>query len=94
MNLVKCVVFSRASQMTQVKNVPTVQEMQGMWIQSLGRKDPLEEGMAAHSSVLAWRIPWAEETDKPRSIDCGELEATEHARMWCFPIFKADSGSI
>ena len=69
MNLVKCVVFSRASQMTQVKNVPTVQEMQGMWVQSLGRKDPLEEGMAAHSSVLAWRIPWAEETDKPRSIE-------------------------
>ena len=68
MNLVKCVVFSRASQMTQVKNMPTVQEMQGMWVQSLGRKDPLEEGMAAHSSVLAWRIPWAEETGRLQSM--------------------------
>ena len=53
MNLVKCVVFSRASQMTQVKNMPTVQEMQGMWVQALGQKDPLEEGMATHSSILA-----------------------------------------
>ena len=69
MNLVQCVVFSRASQMTRVKTMPTVQEMQGMWVQSLGRKDPLEEGMAAHSSVLAWRIPWAEETGRPRSIE-------------------------
>ena len=32
-----------------------------MWVRSLGREDPLEEGMATHSSVLAWRIPWAEE---------------------------------
>ena len=32
-----------------------------MWIQSLGRKDPLEEEMATHSSILAWRIPWTEE---------------------------------
>ena len=30
-------------------------------VQSLGREDPLEEGMAAHSSILAWRIPWTEE---------------------------------
>ena len=32
-----------------------------MWIQSLGVKDPLEEGMATHSSILPWRIPWTEE---------------------------------
>ena len=32
-----------------------------MWIQSLGWEDPLEEGMATHSSILAWRIPWTEE---------------------------------
>ena len=37
-----------------VKNLPAVQEMQ---IQSLGQEDPLEEGMATHSSILAWRIP-------------------------------------
>ena len=37
-----------------VKNLPAMQET---WVQSLGWKDPLEEGMATHSSILAWRIP-------------------------------------
>ena len=41
-----------------VKNLPAVQET---WIQSLGQEDPLEKGMVAHSSVLAWKIPWTEE---------------------------------
>ena len=47
-----------------VKNPPAVQEMQAthaMRVQSLGQEDPLEESMAAHSSVLAWRIPGTEE---------------------------------
>ena len=38
-----------------VKNPPTMQET---WVQSLGQEDPLEQGMATHSSVLDWRIPW------------------------------------
>ena len=38
-----------------VKNPPKMQET---WVPSLGWKDPLEEGMATHSSILAWRIPW------------------------------------
>ena len=41
-----------------VKNLPAVQET---WVRSLGQEDPLEEGMATHSSTLAWRIPWTEE---------------------------------
>ena len=41
-----------------VKNLPAMQEM---WVQSLGEEDSLEEGMATHSSTLAWRIPWTEE---------------------------------
>ena len=41
-----------------VKNLPAVRET---WVPSLGREDPLEEGMATHSSILAWRIPWTEE---------------------------------
>ena len=41
-----------------VKNPPAMQES---WVQSLGWEDPLERGMATHSSILAWRIPWAEE---------------------------------
>ena len=42
-----------------VKNLPVMQEIQ---VQSLGQEDPLEKGMAAYSSILAWRIPW---TEKP-----------------------------
>ena len=39
-----------------------------MWVRSLGQEDPLEEGMATHSSILAWRIPWAEEPGGLQSI--------------------------
>ena len=38
-----------------------MQEMQETWVRSLGWEDPLEEEMATHSSILAWRIPWTEE---------------------------------
>ena len=44
-----------------VKNLPAMQETQETWVQSLGWEDPLEEGMATYSSILAWRIPWTEE---------------------------------
>ena len=43
-----------------VKNLPAVQEMQETRVSSLGQEDPLEEGMATPSSILAWRIPWTE----------------------------------
>ena len=49
----------RASLMAQtVKYLPARQET---WVQSLGGEDPLEKGIATHSSILAWRIPWTEE---------------------------------
>ena len=41
--------------------------MWGTWVQSLGWDDPLEKGMATHSSVLAWQIPWTEEPGGPQS---------------------------
>ena len=41
-----------------VKKLPAKQET---WVRSLGREDPLEKGMATHSSILAWRTPWTEE---------------------------------
>ena len=41
-----------------VKNLPATQET---WVRSLGQEDSLEKGMATHSSILAWRIPWTEE---------------------------------
>ena len=44
-----------------VKNPPAMQEIQEMWVQSLGWEDPLEEEMTTHSSILAWEIPWTEE---------------------------------
>ena len=44
-----------------VKNPPAMQEMSETWVRSLGQEDPLEEGMAIHSSILAWRISWTEE---------------------------------
>ena len=41
-----------------VQKLPAVQET---WVRSLGGEDPLEKGMATHSGILAWRIPWTEE---------------------------------
>ena len=49
----------------EVKNLPAMQETQ---VRSLGREDPLEKGMATHSSILAWRIPW---TEDPGGLVCG-----------------------
>ena len=57
-----------------VKYLPAVQELQEMWVRSLGWEDPLEEGMTTHSSIRAWRIPWIE---KP-----GRLQATESQKSW------------
>ena len=45
-----------------VKNLPAMQEMWETWVRSLDREDSLEEGMATLSSILAWRIPWTEES--------------------------------
>ena len=61
-----------------VKNLAAMQET---WVQSLGWEDPLKEGMATHSSILAWRIPWTEEPDRLYSPwGCKELNmtATKH----------------
>ena len=39
-----------------------MQETEDTWVRSLGQEDPLEEGMATHCSILAWKIPWTEES--------------------------------
>ena len=52
----------------QVKNPPIMQKMQETWVRSLDQEDPLEEGLATHSSILAWRIPWTEETGGLQSM--------------------------
>ena len=67
-NLSFCYFFKlnlMCSCMGLVKNLP---EMWETWGRSLGQEDPLEEGMATHSSVLAWRIPWIEEPGGLRSM--------------------------
>ena len=48
-----------------VKNLPAMQET---WVLSLGWEDLLEKGMATHSSILAWRIPWTEKPGGPQSM--------------------------
>ena len=57
-----------------VKNLPAMQET---WVQSLGREDSLEKGMATHSSILAWRIPGTEELGWLQSMGVVELDTTE-----------------
>ena len=52
-----------------VKNQRVIQET---WVQSLGWEDPLEKGMATHSSILAWRIPWTEERGGRKESDVTE----------------------
>ena len=53
---------------TVVKNPPVMQETLETWVPSLVREDSSEEGMATHSSILAWRIPWTEEPGRLQSI--------------------------
>ena len=64
-----------------VKNLPAVQKT---WLRSLGREDPLEEGMATHSSILAWRISWTEEPGGLPSMGSERVRhdcVTKHALM-------------
>ena len=69
-----CVCVCTASTVAQmVKNLFAMQET---GVRSLGREGPLEKGMATHSSILAWRIPWTEEPGGPQSMG-SQLDLTE-----------------
>ena len=59
------------------QTVKNLSEMQGTQVWSLGQEDPLEKEMAAHSSILAWRIPWTEDPGGLQSMGCEELDMTE-----------------
>ena len=76
-----------ASQMAQwVKNPPAVQERQVTQVQALGQEDPLEEGMATLSSILACRIPWTEELQSMGSQSwtwLKQLHAPQHTNPFC-----------
>ena len=67
-----------------------MQETQEMWIWSLGWEDPLEEEMATHSSILAWKIPWTEEPSKLWSMGSN---TTEWMSTYCMLICCASSSS-
>ena len=78
----------------RVKNPPAMQET---WVQSLGWEDPLEEGMADHSGIPAWRIPWTEDLAGYSPWGCKEwdrTEATKHstARDQMYELKQYDSG--
>ena len=64
-----------ASSVAQMRR--NLRAMQESWIQPLGWEDPLEKGMATHSNVLVWRIPWTEEPGRLQFIGCKELDTTE-----------------
>ena len=69
-----------------VKNPPAMQQT---WVQSLGWEDPLKEGMATHSNMLAWRIPWIEEHGGlysswgRKESDTTEQLSTQHSCYTC-----------
>ena len=90
---------SYASLATQtVKNLPAVQETQ---VQSLGREDPLEKGMATHSSFLAFRVPWTRRLEGYSTWGCKESDTTEqvsththtHLLLWGWLLLRGDTVS-
>ena len=65
---------------TYVKNLPAMQQMQETRVRYLGWENPLEEGMATHSRILAWRIPWTEESVRIQST--GSQRVRHHWNRW------------
>ena len=68
---------------TVVKNLPTMWKIR---VQSLGQEDPLEKGMATHSSILAWKMPWAEE------LAAAAAKSLQSCPTLCDPIDGSPSG--
>ena len=60
--------------------------------ESLGGEDPLEEEMATHSSILVWRIPWAEEPNGLRFTGCKDVNRAEHSRTLAPPLARHAEG--
>ena len=71
----RLIYYALASLVAQtVKNLPAMREIR---VRSLGPEYPLEKEMATHSSILAWRIPWTEDSGGLQSIECKEWDTTE-----------------
>ena len=61
--------------------------MHEAWVRSLGQEDPLEEGTATHSSILAWRIPWTEEPGRVRESRIRLRQLSAHAHTCTYISF-------
>ena len=78
-----------------VKNLPAMQKTR---VQTLGQEDPLEKGMATHSSILAWRIPHTEEPGRLQSVGSQKLRHTEQLtlslfeKLWATPWLLQNPG--
>ena len=68
--------------------------MQETWVQSLGLEDPLEKGMATHSSTLAWKILWTEEPGRLQSMGGKESDTTEQLSLTPSPAVSTSPFSI
>ena len=81
-----------------VKNLPAMQETQDMQVWSPGREDPLEEEIANHSSILAWKIPWRQETGGLQSKGSQRVghdwtHRVQQLKSICFLFFHSSSKS-
>ena len=77
-----------------VKNLPAMQEA---WVRSLDWEDPLEEGMATHSSILTWRIPWTEEPGGLQSMGLQRIGydwVTKHTHAYSWPLPRGRVGVL
>ena len=71
----QCLILKALHMAQSVKHLPAMQEA---WVQFLGGEVPLEKGMATHSSILAWRIPWTEEPGRLQVMGSQESNMTQH----------------
>ena len=69
-----------------------MQEMQEMQVSSLGLEDPLEEGMATHSSILAWEIPWTEEPGGLQSMESPRVGHNWACKFWVLSVLVGVGG--
>ena len=71
-----------------IENLPAMWEI---WVQSLGQEDPMEKGIATHSSFLAWRIPWTEEPGRLQPLS---VQLLSHVQLFAIPWTAAHQASL
>ena len=74
-----------------LKNLPTMRET---WVQFLSREDPLEKEMAAHCSILAWRIPWTKEPGRLQSMGLQRVGHLTHSLVGSGKPYHSPLGSL